>query len=228
MTDETTRLLIVDDHPIFREGIAGVFATVPDVEVCGMSADGPDAVRDAERLQPDVVLMDLNLPTFSGVEATRAIVAASPHVAVLVLTMLEDADSVFAALRAGARGYLLKGAGPEEIAGAVAAAARGEAVFGPGIADRVLSYFAAARSRPAPTPFPELTAREREVLELIAAGTGNADIARRLYISPKTVRNHISNIFAKLHVADRAEAIAIARDAGVGADPDEVGPSITG
>lgn len=218
MTEDTTRLLIVDDHPIFREGLAGVFATVPEIDVCGMCADGPDAVRDAERLQPDVVLMDLNLPTMTGIDATRAIVAASPHIAVLVLTMLEDADSVFAALRAGARGYLLKGAGPEEIASAVAGAARGEAVFGPGIADRVLAYFASARSRSGPTPFPELTGREREILELIAAGDRNADIARRLYISPKTVRNHISNIFTKLHVADRAEAIALARDAGVGRD----------
>jgi DNA-binding NarL/FixJ family response regulator len=221
MTDGVLRLLIVDDHPVFRDGLLGAFATVPGIEVCGASGDGPDAVREADRLQPDVVLMDLNLPTMSGVEATKAIVDASPEAAVLVLTMLDDPDSVFAALRAGARGYLLKGSGPEEIVRAVLAAGEGEAVFGPGIADRVLAYFSAGRSRRRPAPFPELTEREREILELIASGERNPDIARRLYISPKTVRNHISNIFAKLHVADRAEAIALARDAGVGRTVEE-------
>ncbi|MRX42680.1 response regulator [Agromyces sp. Q22] len=229
-------MLVVDDHPVFRDGLVGAFATVPEVEVCGTAGDGQDAVRESERLRPDVVLMDLNLPTMSGVEATRAIVDAGPGVAVLVLTMLDDPDSVFAALRAGARGYLLKGSRPEEIVSAVLAAGQGEAVFGPGIADRVLAYFSATRARSRPVPFPELTDREREILELIASGERNTDIARRLYISPKTVRNHVSNIFSKLHVADRAEAIALARDAGVGsaategrdprprADPDPAAP----
>ncbi|RXZ44693.1 response regulator [Agromyces binzhouensis] len=217
MTDDLIRVLVVDDHPVYREGLVGVFAEAPALVVVGTAADGPDAVREAERLQPDVVLMDVNLPTLSGIEATRTIVRASPHIAVLVLTMVDDHDAVFAAMRAGARGYLLKGATPEEIVRAAVAVAAGDAVFGSGIAGRVLAYFSAERTRGASAEaFPTLTAREREVLELIASGARNQEIARELYVSPKTVRNHISNIFTKLHVADRDEAIALARDAGVG------------
>jgi DNA-binding NarL/FixJ family response regulator len=216
VTDEPCRVLIVDDHPIFREGLRGTLSTAEDLEIIADCEDGHEAVVTAERLQPDLVLMDLHLPELSGVEATRRIVTASPHVAVLVLSMLDD-DSVFAAVRAGARGYLLKGARPEDILRAVRSVVRGEAVFGPGIAERVLTFFAEAHTRPQPPAFPELTIREREVLQLIAAGRRNADIAARLHLSPKTVRNHISNIFAKLHVADRAEAIAAAHAAGLAA-----------
>jgi len=216
--DETTRVLVVDDHPVFREGVSGAIAADPGLEVVGAASDGPEAVALAEELQPDVVVMDLHLPELGGIEATRRIVATSPHIAVLVLTMLDEEDSVFAAMRAGARGYLLKGATPEDVVRGVHAVARGEAVFGPGIADRMLHFFTASPGRgPAPA-LPQLTRREREVLEMIAAGARNSQIAGSLVISPKTVRNHISNIFTKLQVADRAEAIAVARSAGLARD----------
>lgn len=220
MTDERTRVILADDHPVFRDGLSGTLGAEPDLEVVGVCADGTEAVATATEAQPDVVVMDLNMPRLSGIEATRSIVATSPHIAVLVLTMVEDDDSVFAAVRAGARGYLLKGSSPEDIVRAVRSVARGEAVFGPGVAERMLGYFAQAGSRPRSSVLPELTDREREILELIAGGVRNADIARRLFISPKTVRNHISNIFSKLQVADRADAIARARAAGLG-DPGE-------
>ncbi len=216
MSDEPTRVLIVDDHPVFRDGLAGVIGSEDDLVLAGSCADGSEAVEQARDLQPDVVLMDLNLPGLSGIDATRQIVAATPHIAVLALTMVDEDDSVFAAVRAGARGYLLKGASPEDIVRAVRSLSRGEAVFGSGIAERMLGYFTDARARPRPSAFPELTDREREVLQLIAAGARNADIARRLVISPKTVRNHISNIFTKLQVADRTDAIERARAAGLG------------
>ena len=216
MNEEPTRVLLVDDHPVFREGLAGALRPEGDIEVIGSCASGREAVQESGVTQPDVVLMDLNMPEMGGVEATRTIVETSPHIAVLVLTMVEDDDTVFAAVRAGARGYLLKGASPEDIVRAVRSIARGEAVFGAGIAERVLGFFADARARPRAPAFPELTEREREILEFIAAGTRNADIARKLFISPKTVRNHISNIFSKLQVADRADAIARARAAGMG------------
>lgn len=207
MTEERCRVLIVDDHPIFREGLRGTLSTADDLDVVGDCGDGREAVAVAERLQPDLVLMDLHLPELGGVEATRQIVAASPHVAVLVLSMLDDDDSVFAAVRAGARGYLLKGARPEDILRGVRSVAGGEAVFGPGIAERVLAFFAEAHARPQPPAFPELTVREREVLQLVAGGARNADIAARLYLSPKTVRNHVSNIFAKLQVAEDRKSV---------------------
>jgi DNA-binding NarL/FixJ family response regulator len=215
---EPVRVVVVDDHPVFRDGLTGALAATRDLEVVAACPDGETGVGAAIEWQPDVVVMDLHLPGLSGIEATRRIVAASPHVAVLVLTMVEEQDTVFAAIRAGARGYLLKGASPEDIVRGVRSVARGEAVFGPGIAERVLTYFADARARPQPAAFPELTDRENEVLRLIAAGARNADIAARLVISPKTVRNHISNIFAKLQVADRSDAIALAREAGLGPD----------
>jgi DNA-binding NarL/FixJ family response regulator len=215
MTEEPTSVLVVDDHPVFREGVSGAVAADGALEVVGAAADGPEAVSLAESLQPDVVVMDLHLPELGGIEATRRIVATSPHIAVLVLTMLDEEDSVFAAMRAGARGYLLKGATPEDIVRGIHAVARGEVVFGPGIADRMLEFFSAPEDRRATQVLPELTAREREVLELIASGARNSQIAGRLVISPKTVRNHISNIFTKLQVADRAAAIAVARSAGL-------------
>ena len=216
MSTEPTRVLVVDDHPVFREGLAGALRTEPDLEVVGSCADGAEAVQVASEMQPDVVVMDLNLPQLSGIEATRAIVTASSHVAVLVLTMVEDDDSVFAAVRAGARGYLLKGSLPEDIVRAVRSVERREAVFGPGVAERMLGFFVEARTHPRTSAFPQLTDREREVLELIAAGARNAEIAHQLFISAKTVRNHISNIFSKLQVADRADAIERARAAGMG------------
>jgi DNA-binding NarL/FixJ family response regulator len=187
-------------------------------EVVGEAETGSEAVERALELQPDVVVMDLQMPERNGIEATRAIVAESPHVGVLVLTMFEDDDSVFAAMRAGARGYLLKGSDHDEIVRAIAAVSSGEAIFGPAIATRLMAYFAASPDGP-PQAFPELTAREREVLELIAQGRSNAVIAERLVLSQKTVRNHVSNIFTKLQVLDRAQAIVKAREAGLGTAP---------
>jgi DNA-binding NarL/FixJ family response regulator len=213
------RILIVDDHPLMREGLRALVASVPEIEVVAEAADGAAARREAQLAAPDVVVMDLHMPGGNGVEATRAILAAVPSTRVLVLTMFEDDDSVFAAMRAGASGYLVKGAQQDEILRAIRSVAAGEAIFGPSVARRIIAFFAAgggpARD-PASVPFPDLTNREREVLDRIAAGRGNATIARELVISPKTVSNHITAIFAKLQVADRAEAIVRARDAGLG------------
>jgi DNA-binding NarL/FixJ family response regulator len=212
------RVLIADDHPVFRQGLRAVLAGADGMEVVGETASGEDAVAAAAELQPDVVAMDLHMPGLNGVEATRRIMADSPHVAVLVVTMLEDDDSVFAAMRAGARGYLLKDADQTQIIDAIRSLSRGEVVFGPTIADRVLIYFASPRLLKPVVPFPELTEREREVLHLIAQGLSNYAIAGRLFLSGKTVRNHISNIFSKLQLADRAEAIVRAREAGLGSE----------
>jgi DNA-binding NarL/FixJ family response regulator len=208
------RVLVADDHPLFREGLRSLIADSPQTELAGVAADGEEAVRLARETRPDVVLMDLRMPGMNGVEATRALTATLPGTAVLVLTMVEEDASVFAAVRAGARGYVLKGAGPETILRSVLAVADGDAVFGSGIADRLTRFFDAP-DRPA-TPFPQLTAREREVLELLATGATNHAIAARLGLSEKTVRNNVSNVFAKLQVADRAAAVARARDAGLG------------
>lgn len=216
MTHEPVTVLIADDHPVFRAGLSGVLDGMEDAAVVGEARTGAEAIAAAETQQPDLVIMDLHMPDLDGIEATRQIVRTSPHIRVLVVTMLEDDDSVFAALLAGARGYLLKGAGPEDIMRALRSVANGEAVFGPGIAERVLRFFAAVQAVPQPVAFPELTTRERQVLQLIAAGSRNADIATELVLSPKTVRNHVSNIFMKLQVADRASAISRARDAGLG------------
>jgi DNA-binding NarL/FixJ family response regulator len=212
---KSLRVLVVDDHPLFRFGVCTLLDAEPGIEIVGEAASGAAAVDAAAALLPDVAVMDLHLPDLSGIQATRHIAAVSPDTGVLMLTMADESESVFAAMRAGARGYLLKDAEPDEIIRAVQAVARREAIFGPDIANRVLGFF----NQPPPTSelvFPELTAREREVLSLIAAGHSNGVIANTLCLSPKTVRNHISNVFAKLHVADRAEAIVRARDAGLG------------
>jgi DNA-binding NarL/FixJ family response regulator len=210
------RILIADDHALFRGGLTALFLSVPDTEVVGEASTGGEAVALAADLQPDVVLMDIQMPDVNGIEATRAVVRDSPHVGVIVVTMFEDDDSVFAAMRAGARGYVLKGADQEEILKVIRAVAAGEAHFGPEIARRLMGFFATPRPAAPTEAFPELTAREREVLDLIAAGHNNREIAKSLYLSPKTVRNHISNIFTKLQVADRAQAIVRAREAGLG------------
>lgn len=212
---EPIRVLIADDHPVFRDGLRLLLADEDQIDVVGVAADGDEAVAAARDQQPDVVVMDLNMPKVNGVDASRRIVHESPHIGILVLTMFEDDESVFAAMRAGARGYLLKGAVQGEIVRAILAVNGGSGVFGPSIARRVIEFFATQR----PTGvFPELTDREREILDLIAKGLNNAAIARRLFLSPKTIRNHVSNIFSKLQVVDRAEAIVRARRAGLGQD----------
>jgi DNA-binding NarL/FixJ family response regulator len=216
MTDDQLRVLIADDHPAFREGLRALLASAEGISIVDAATSGAEAIRLADKHQPDVVLMDLHMPELNGIEGTRQIVQASPHIGVLVLTMFDDDDSVFAAMRAGARGYLLKGAGREELVRAVRAVGSGEAIFGPGVAQRVVAYFAGAADKQPSPAFPQLTDREREVLQLIAAGHSNSDISQRLALSPKTVRNHVSNIFSKLQVADRAQAIVRAREAGLG------------
>ena len=213
---EPIRVLIADDHTLFRQGIRALLASVPDVELVGEAATGEEAVAQAAALQPDVVLMDIKMPGTNGVEATRRVLRENPRVVVVVLTMLEDDDSVFAAMRAGARGYVVKGADEGEMLRVVRAAAGGEALFGRAVAERLMSFFADAGNLTKARAFPELTDRERDVLGLIAQGLGNAEIAARLFLSPKTVRNHISGIFDKLQVTDRAQAIVRAREAGMG------------
>ena len=211
------RILLADDHPLFRDGLKALLGSVADAEVVGEAATGVQVVELVLELQPDVVVMDLHMPELNGIEATRKVVEASPHVGVLVLTMVEDDDAVFAAMRAGARGYLLKGSSQSEILSAIRAVSFGEAVFGPAIARRLIEYFSAT-TRGSLDAFPQLTQREREVLELIAQGESNTAIARSLTISQKTVRNHVSNIFNKLYVVDRAQAIVKAREAGIGVE----------
>jgi DNA-binding NarL/FixJ family response regulator len=212
-------ILVADDHPAFRRGLELMLAEVADFHIVGMAETGTRAVELAASLAPDVVLMDLRMPDLDGIEATRRISRTLPAPAVVVLTMFEDDDSVFAAMRAGARGYLLKGADQEEIVRAIRAAAAGEAIFGPEIATRVIDHFARGAGSTT-SAFPSLTDREREVLEMIAAGKGNATIAHELVINLKTVRNHVSNIFTKLQVSDRAGAIVKARKAGLGRSPE--------
>ncbi|MEU8078926.1 response regulator transcription factor [Catellatospora citrea] len=216
---EQIRVVIVDDHPMMREGLRTLMASLADVEVVGEAGDGDAARREVQLARPRVVLMDLHMPGTNGVEATRQILRAVPDTQVLVFTMFEDDDSVFAAMRAGAAGYLVKGAQQEEIVRAIRSVAAGQAVFGPTVARRIIDFFAGdSRTAVAAEPFPELSNREREVLALIAAGKPNATIARELLISGKTVSNHISAIFAKLQVADRAEAIVRARRANLTGD----------
>lgn len=215
MDPEKIRILIVDDHPLFRDGLHGLLDSVAETEVAGEAASGEEAIRLAETLQPDVILMDIKMPGINGLQAVREILHTSPHIRVLIVSMLEDEDSVFAAMRAGARGYLPKGASQAEMLRAIRAVANGEAIFGPGIAQRLIGFFSVSRAAMAPRVFPELTGREAEILELIARGRTNEEIAAQLVLSLKTVRNHVSNIFNKLQVADRAQAILRAREAGL-------------
>ncbi|MEZ5159189.1 MAG: response regulator transcription factor [Candidatus Nanopelagicales bacterium] len=209
-----TRLLVADDHPAFRRGLEVMLAEVDGIELVGEADNGIRAVELARELSPDVILMDLRMPGLDGIEATRRLTQADGP-AVVVLTMFEDDESVFAAMRAGARGYLLKGAEQDEIVRAIRSVAAGEAIFGPEVAGRVIDHFARGDRTPN-SAFTGLTEREREVLDLVAAGKGNAAIAHDLMISLKTVRNHVSNIFAKLQVADRSSAVIKARKAGLG------------
>jgi DNA-binding NarL/FixJ family response regulator len=211
---EPISVLICDDHAHFRDGLRALLETSTEVEVVGEASDGAMAVEASMTLQPDVVLMDLTMPGMGGVEATRQLLAASPHIGVLVLSMVSDDDSLFAAMQAGARGYLLKGARKAEILRAVRAVASGEAIFEAAIASRLINYFATPPATA--TPFPQLTTREVEILRLLTQHLTNPEIADRLGLTTKTIRNHVSNIFSKLQVASRAEAISTARQAGLG------------
>ena len=217
---EPIHVLIADDHVLYREGVRKMLSVAQDIEIVGEAATGDEAISQALALQPDLILMDLKMPGLNGIEATRRILYASPRIGVLVITMFETDETVFAAMRAGARGYLLKDADQEEVLRAVKAVSRGEAIFSPAIAERLIHYFAALKPVAADQAFPELTDREREILHLIAQGHGNSEIAERLLLSIKTVQNHVSNIFSKLQVADRAQAIIRARDAGLGLERD--------
>ena len=213
---EPAQVLVVDDHYVFRYGMGAMLANAPDFEVIGEAESGEEAVEKSIGMKPDIVLMDLQMPGMNGIEATRRIVQFNTQVSVVVVTMFGDDDSVFAAMRAGARGYVLKGANGTEVMKVLRAVANGEAHFGPEIARRIMGFFSSSRSAPPSEAFPELTTREAEVLDLLAQGLNNQNIARRLYLSQKTVRNHVSSIFLKLRVADRAQAIVRAREAGLG------------
>ena len=210
------RILIADDHPLFRAGLRALLESIPDTEVAGEAATGEEAVEVALALVPDVVVMDINMPGLNGIDATRRIVDESEDVKVLVMTMHDDDEAVFAAIRAGARGYQLKGAAQDETLRAIRSVANGEAIFGPGIADRLQRFLAATPTLDPSQAFPQLTDRELEILQLLAQRRTNAEIAAQLFLSQKTVRNYVSAIFAKLQVADRAEAGLVARAAGLG------------
>jgi DNA-binding NarL/FixJ family response regulator len=213
---EPLTVIIADDHQFFRDGVRALLDAQLDMECVGEAATGEEAVRLSAEVQPDVVLMDMQMPGMSGVEATRQILRSSPQIRILMVTMFEDDHLVFAAMRAGARGYLLKGARHEDMVRAIRAAGSGDAIFSPGIAAKLVDYFAALQPGHPPQVFPELSSREREILQLLAQGYKNAEIADRLVVSPKTVRNYVSNIISKLQVADRAQAILRAKEAGLG------------
>ena len=221
--DGRIRVLVADDHPVFRRGMRAILGADPETELVGEATDGEEAVARALELRPDVILMDLNMPNVTGIEATRRILQAAPDTAILMLTMFEDDDSVLAAMRAGAHGYLLKGADGAQTLRAIHAVADGEAIFGPTITSRLTEYFATpgrGHETTSSRAFPNLTEREREILSLMAGGYTNTAIASRLYLSPKTVRNYVSSIFTKLQVPDRPQAIVRAREAGLGTKGD--------
>ena len=218
-TEESIRVVVVDDHQIVRDGLVALLGALDGVEVVGTAADGKDAVHVVTETNPDVVIMDIQMPELDGIEATRFITGRQPAPRVVMLTMNEDDDTVLSAIRAGASGYLLKGSSATEVQNAVRAAAAGGMVFGAALADRVATYFASARpGAQAEEPFPDLSDRERTVLDLLAAGKSNDAIARELFVSGKTVRNAVSSIYTKLHAAGRGEAIVKAREAGYGRD----------
>ena len=214
--DGPIRIVVADDHPVVRGGLVAMLRTIPGLDVVGEASDGDAAVLAVLEHGPDVILMDVRMPGKDGIEATRTIRAVAPDCRVLMLTMFDDDATVFTAMQAGAQGYLLKDAEPDEIVRAVHGVVAGEAIFGPGVAARVLAYFSNPPRVAAEYPFPELTDRERVVLEQLAQGRRNADIAAQLYLSPKTVSNHLTVIFAKLQVAGRGEAIVRAREGGLG------------
>jgi DNA-binding NarL/FixJ family response regulator len=217
VTEQTVvPVLVVDDHPVFREGFAALLASIDAVQVVGTAASGVEALAQVRALRPRVVVMDVQMPEMDGLEATRRIAVDHPEVGVVVLTMSEEDSTVFEAVRAGARGYLLKGAEPDEVVRAITTVAAGGVVFGAALAARVASFFARPAEQAAAAPFPMLTAREHEVLDLVAAGMSNAQIAGRLFLSQKTVRNHVHAVLSKLQAADRAEVIVRGRDAGLG------------
>jgi len=221
MTENTIKLLIVDDHTLFREGLLAIFLGVTDIEVVGEASSGAEAVQKARDLQPDIILMDIQMEDRNGIDATRQILADLPEMRIIMLTMLEDSESLFAAMMAGARSYVLKGADKAEVLKTIRAVASGDVLFGATIANRISNYFqrlnASTVTHTAPdAPFTELTEREFEILDLIARGQSNHEIAGQLHIAVKTVSNHISNIFSKLQVVDRAQAIVRAREAGLG------------
>jgi DNA-binding NarL/FixJ family response regulator len=213
--EKDIRVIIADDHTLFRDGLVALLNSVPEIDVVGTAQDGDEAIQLAAEVQPDVVLMDLLMPKVNGIEATKLIIQTSPHIGVVMLTMFEDDESVFAAMRAGARGYILKGADQEDVLRAIRAVSRGEALFGPSIATRLMDFFTPPASEPVQA-FPELTDREHEILALIAEGQSNSEIAEQLHISLKTVRNHVSNIYNKMQVTDRVQAVLRAREAGLG------------
>lgn len=214
---EPIDVVVVDDHPVFRDGLAMLLSSIDGIRIAGTADDGRSGLETIDRHEPDVVVMDVQMPGLDGISATRELTARHPHIGVIVLTMSEDDETVFSAIRAGARGYLLKGAGQDEIRQAIEVVAGGGLVFGAVLARRVADFFVAGPpAHVPPDAFPQLTPREREILDLLAAGRSNAQIAQTLFLSPKTVRNNTSNIFTKLQVADRAEAIVRARDSGMG------------
>lgn len=213
------RLMIADDHKLFREGLKALLSITDDIHIIGEADAGDSALKTCMELQPEIILMDINMPGLNGIHTTQQILEKLPQTGIIMLTMLEDDASVFNAMRAGARGYLLKGADPQEVLSVIRAVAEGQALFGPAIATRLMNFFKELNVKPVMAPtkpiFPELTERELEILRLISQGLNNTEIAQKLVLSPKTVRNHITSIFGKLQVADRAQAIVRAREEGV-------------